>query len=146
MRLFNKFVAGFAKGLYDLFEDSALAIADTMGSEILGQMETELGIQVVGENPGEIFTQLKQLLVDEYGMIQDAKIAATDNQIGIEVTECLMWQATEELIEADVPPYICMPMMMTSASLHKRLDTKLRFDEIVQDTSQHICNIKFCTK
>ena len=145
LRLFNDIIAAFAKGLYELFDDSALAMADTIGTELLVEMEQELGLEIAGENPQEILTEVERLLVDEYGMSKDAKMVITDDRIDMQIEGCLMWKATEELLKNDIPPFTCVPMMMASASLHKRLGKKTKFEGITQDTDKHICDIVFRT-
>ncbi len=144
-RLFNDIVAGFAKGLYELFDDSALAMADTIGTELLVEMEDELGLEISGEDPQEILTEVERLLVDEYGMSKDASMTIEGDIINMKIEGCQMWKATEKLIKAGVPPFTCVPMMMASASLRKRLGKKSKFEGITQDTDQHICNITFRT-
>ena len=145
MRLFNDIVAGFAKGLYELFDDSALAMADTIGSELLVEMEQELGLEIAGEDPQEILTEVERLLVDEYGMSKDATMTIEDDQISMKIEGCQMWPATEKLLKAEVPPFTCVPMMMASASLRKRLGMKSKFTGINQDTDKQICHITFRT-
>ena len=72
LRLFNNLIFGFAKGLYDLFGDSAMATVDTIGEDILEEMEHELGLEIHGENPETILTEIERLLVDEYGLVTKA--------------------------------------------------------------------------
>lgn len=146
LRLFNNIIAGFAQGLYELFDDSALAIADTIGEDVLGEMEQELGLEIASEAPQEILTEIERLLIDEYGMSKKANFVVNDGHISMSVEGCQMWKATESLLKAGVPPYTCVPMMMASAALHKRLGTKSKFEEISQDAPNHICNIKFRTQ
>lgn len=146
LRLFNDILAGFAKGLYELFGDSALAIADSIGEEVLVEMEQELGLEIAGEDPQEILQEIERLLIDEYGMSKNAAFTILEHDIDMKIEGCVMWRATEDLLKAGVPPYTCMPMMMASAALHKRLGTKSKFAGIEQDTAKHICNIKFHTR
>lgn len=142
-RLCNQIVAGFAKGLYELFDDSALAIADTIGEGVMAEMEHHLGIKIQGENPQAILSQIEQILLDEYGLAEKAHFKMNEKEIDIQVHRCIMWEATEDLLRAEVPPYTCVPMMIASAALRKRMKTKSKFNGIQQDTDQHICNIKF---
>ena len=83
LSLYNDFVAGFAKGLYELFGDSTLAMADTIGSELLAEMEQDLGVEITGETPQEILTKVERLLVDEYGLSQEATMTIADNKINM---------------------------------------------------------------
>ena len=59
---------------------------------------------------------------------------------------CLLWKATRDLQEEDIPPYSCVPMMMASAALHKRLGKKAKFLSIEQDMDKRLCDIDFRLK
>lgn len=144
--VFNEIVAGFAKGLYDIFDDSALAMANTLGLELLKGMEQDLGLEISAEDPQELLREIESLLLDEYGFCEAAAFDINDGYIDMKIEECQLWQATEKLLKADVPPYTCIPMMMASASLQNRLGMISKYDGIEQDTGKHICNIKFLTK
>ena len=142
-RLCNQIVAGFAKGLYELFDDSALAVADTIGESILKEMEQNLGLTIQGEDPQALLSKIEQILVSEYGMAEKTEFTMVDRDVDMKVKKCIMWDATEDLLKAGVPPYTCAPMMMASAALRKRMGTKSKFGGIQQDIEQHVCNIKF---
>lgn len=145
LRLFNDLIFGFAKGLYDLFDDSAVAIAGTIGEDILEEMEHELGLEIAGEGPKEILTEIERLLVDEYGLLKDAKLIINEetHHIDMVCTGCLLWKATSDLGEAGIPPYTCVPMMMATAALGKRLGKRARFISIEQDEGKHTCDVDF---
>jgi hypothetical protein len=143
LRVFNDLIFGFAKGLYDLFGDSALATVDTIGEDILEEMEHELGLEIHGENPQDILTEIERLLVDEYGFCKNARLVIEGDEIDMFMEGCLLWKATSDLKEAGVPPYTCVPMMMASAALHKRLGKKAKFVSIEQDIDKRICDIDF---
>lgn len=141
LRLCNDVFYGFGKGLYDLFGESALATVDTIGEDILEDMEKELGLEIHGEDPEDILTELERLMVDEYGMCNSATLKIEGDEIDLICERCKFWKATKALKEAGVPPYTCVPMMMASAALHKRLGKKCRLKEIRQDDSKRLCDI-----
>lgn len=143
LKLFNDIVYGFAKGLYDLFGDSALATVDTIGEDILEDMEHELGLEIAGEDPKDILTEIERLMVDEYGLCKSAKLVIEDHEIDLICEGCLLWKATTDLREEGIPPYTCVPMMMASAALHKRLGKKAKFVSIEQDLDKRVCDIDF---
>jgi hypothetical protein len=145
LRIFNDIIAGFGEGLYDLFGDTAIATVDAIGEDILEEMEHELGLEIQGENPQDILTEIERLLVDEYGFLKSAKLEMhpETNEVDMICEGCLLWKATQDLSERGVPPYTCVPMMMASAALHKRLGKKAKFVKIDQDTENRICDIDF---
>jgi hypothetical protein len=145
LRLFNDLIFGFAKGLYDLFGDSALATVDTIGEDILEEMEHELGLEIHGENPQDILMEIERLLEDEYGMVKSARLEMhpETHEIDMICEGCLLWKATSDLQEEDIPPYTCVPMMMASAALHKRLGKKAKFVSIEQENDKRLCDVDF---
>ena len=145
LRLFNDLIFGFAKGLYDLFGDSALATVDTIGEDVLEEMEHELGLEIQGENPHDLLMEIERLLEDEYGLVKSAKLEMhpETDEIDMVCEGCLLWKATSDLQEEGIPPYTCVPMMMASAALHKRLGKKAKFVGIKQDDDKRICDIDF---
>jgi hypothetical protein len=145
LRLFNNLIFGFAKGLYDLFGDSALATVDTIGEDILEEMEHELGLEIHGEDPQDLLMEIERLLQDEYGLVKSAKLEMhpETHEIDMVCEGCLLWKATRDLQEEDIPPYSCVPMMMASAALHKRLGKKAKFLSIEQDMDKRLCDIDF---
>ena len=148
LRLFNNLIFGFAKGLYDLFGDSAMATVDTIGEDILEEMEHELGLEIHGENPQDLLMEIERLLQDEYGLVKSAKLEMHPETLEIDMIceGCLLWKATRDLQEEDIPPYSCVPMMMASAALHKRLGKKAKFLSIEQDMDKRLCDIDFRLK
>lgn len=143
LKLCNDILFGFAKGMYDLFGDSALATVDEIGEDIIEEMEHELGLEIHGEDPQSILTELERILIDEYGMARHANIKIQDHEIDLYVEGCMFWHATMELKKAGVPPYTCVPMMIAEAALHKRLGKKAHFHGITQDDEKRICDIDF---
>ena len=143
LKLFNDIIYGFARGLYDLFGESAVATVDSIGEEILTDMEHELGLEIAGEDPKDILMEIERLLVDEYGLCKSADLVIDDKHIDLKCEGCLLWQATQHLKEDDIPPYTCVPMMMASAALHKRLGVKAKFVEIKQDMETRMCDIDY---
>ena len=143
MKLFNGVVFGYAKGLYDLFGDSALATVDTIGEDLIEEMEHELGLEIHGEDPKAILTELARLLEDEYGLFDDARFDIEAHEIDIFCQGCKLWHATQEILESGAPPFHCVPMMIAEAALHKRLGKRAKFVGITQDKEKHICDIDF---
>jgi hypothetical protein len=143
IRLFNDLIFGFAKGLYELFGDAALATVDTIGEDILQEMEHELGLEIQGENPEDILTEIERLLVDEYGLMKSARLTIADGKIDMTCEGCLLWKATRDLHAEDIPPFICVPMMMASAALHKRQGVKAHLVGVTFDEENRVCDIDF---
>jgi hypothetical protein len=143
IRLFNDIIFGFAKGLYDLFGEASLATVDTIGSYVLEDMEHELGLEIQGETPQDILTEIERLLVDEYGLCESITLDLEDDKIDLVCQNCMLWKATLDLQAENVPPYTCVPMTLSGSALRKRLGVKARFVSLEQDMENRICHIDF---
>lgn len=145
LRTFNLIIAGLAKGLYDLFGDSTKGIVGPIGEELIEEMEHQMGLEIHGENPQEILTELERLLVDEYGLMKhaDLNINDTTHEVDIICQGCLLWEATADLRAAGMPPYHCVPMMIAEAALRKRLGKHAKFVGITQNMEKRECDIDF---
>ena len=141
VHLFNTLIFGYSKGLYDLFGDSALATVDSIGESILAEMEHELGLEIQGVNAQDILTEIERLLLDEYGICKKARISIDGNEVGVTVEGCMLWKTTLALRDAGVPPYGCVPMVMASTALRKRLGQKAKFLSIEIDEAKQQCCI-----
>lgn len=145
IRLFNTIIAGMARGLYDLFGDAAIGVISPVGEEILEEMEHELGLEIHGEDPENILTEIERLLIDEYGLMKDCKIKINPatHEIDLFVQESVLWHAVEELVDAGLPPLSCVEMMIAEAALRKRLGRKAQFKGITLDREKRIIDIDF---
>lgn len=145
MKLFNSVVFGFGKGLYDLFGDSAIATASSIGEDLIEEMEHEMGLEIHGEDPDAIMTELARVLEDEYGLIKDARFSHDGNEGNVFCQGCELWHATEDMLASGAQPFHCVPMMVIDAALNKRLGLKVHFKGITQDKEKHVCDIDFIT-
>jgi hypothetical protein len=143
IRLFNNLVYGYAHGLYEMFDEAMLSTVSTIGEDILEDMENDLGLEIHGESPQVILTEIERLLIDEYGMAKRVTLTIDDDTIGLVCEDCVLWKATEDLKAAGVPPYTCLPMTLATAALRKRLGLKARFVSIEQEMDKRICDIEF---
>lgn len=143
LKLMNDIVFGFGKGLYDLFGDAALATVDTIGEDIIEEMEHEMGLEIHGEDAQSILTELARLLEDEYGLFKDARFEISDNEVDIFCVGCELWHATKDMLAAGAPPFHCVPMMIAEAALHKRLGMKAHFVGLKQDDATRTCELDF---
>lgn len=145
IKLFNMIIAGMAKGLYDLFGPAAIGIVGPIGEEILEEMEQELGLEIHGEDPQTILTEIERLLIDEYGLMKDCKIEIhpETHEVDLIVKEPILWHAIEELVDAGMPPLACMEMIIAEAALRKRLGRKAKFVGITLDKATRTVDVDF---
>lgn len=143
VKVMNIAMYGMIEGLWDLFGESAFATVHSIGDKILSAMEKEADLEVAGEDLEGIIMELSRLMVDEYGLMTSVKPVVKDKKVSIACKECFLRQATGWLEEADVQPFVCIPMNVTAAAMHKRLGIKHRLLGRDWDPKTQTCTINF---
>jgi hypothetical protein len=143
LRVFNVTVYGLAKGLWDLFGESAFATTNSIGDQVLELLEKDAGLEIHGENPEEILIEIERLLVDEIGTMSDGKVTIEDGIISMACVNCFLQDATRDLEEAGAQPFACVPMTISAAAMRKRLGTRHRLLGRDWDPDTQTCTIKF---
>lgn len=139
--LSNNIIAGYGKGLYDLFGDSAMATVSTIGESTIKQMENEMGLEIHGENPQDILSELARILIDEYGLARSLKFEFQGQDVNVVCQGCLLWPATKSILASGAPPFHCVPMMLAKVAINKRLGKKIQFVNLEQTDSNMTCEI-----
>ena len=80
-RLWGLTVVGMTMGIWDMVEDSAASLSPAIGSQILGMVEKQLGLEVAGEKPEDVLVELARIFVDEFGFASEANVERTDKAI-----------------------------------------------------------------
>ncbi len=137
-------VFGCAKGMYELFGESSWAAMDAIGENLVGQMEHALGLELHGQDPKDILTEVERLLVDEYGLLKsaDLELDPAKGTVKMACRECAFWDLTVDLHNAGVPPYICVPQTVAITALRKRLKMRAKFVSNEQDFEHKTCNVQ----
>ncbi len=118
--VFSMMVQGLAAGIYELFEDSAFALMKTVGKDLLDIMQKEMGLEIEGEDPGEVLNELLRIWVDEIGFFESAKVEKTDNGWVIVGNKCKGWNLTQKILKTGVKePFTCPVMNSMNAALDK---------------------------
>ena len=145
VHLFNMIIAGMSKGLYDLFGEAAMSIMPPVGEKRLKEMEHELGLEIHGETPQHILTEIERLLMDEYGIFKEGtfKFRPDTHEVDITITDSVLWNATAKLHKTGLPPLACVEMMIASAALRKRLGQKSKFVGLSLDEKTRTIDISF---
>jgi hypothetical protein len=120
VRVFSLMIEGLATGIYDILEDSAYALMRTVGKHILEIMQKEMGLEIEGEDPGDVLNELLRIWVDEVGFFEDAKVEKIENGWAIEGNHCKGWNLTQKILKLGVKePFTCPVMNSLHAALEK---------------------------
>jgi hypothetical protein len=143
LEIFNVVVYGLARGLWDLFGEASFATTNSIGDQVLELLEKKAGLEIHGESPEVILTEVERLLVDEVGAMSAAEVSKDGDVISMACTHCFLRQATKDLEEVDVQPFACVPMTIAAAAMRKRLGTKHRLMGRNWDPKTETCTIQF---
>lgn len=129
VRLANMALLSVAAGSWDILGKGVNAFGLKMGDEILAVMEKEMGLEIAGEDPETILTELSRIFVDEYGFASDIDVAVQENgTFTLKVHHCVNRNLTDKLMAAGVEkPFIC-PVMNAARSALRRLGYKVHED------------------
>ncbi|MCA9935200.1 MAG: hypothetical protein KC415_14800 [Anaerolineales bacterium] len=120
-RLMSMALTGLASGVWNTLGESSFAFSGPMGNEILHIMEKEMGLEVAGEDPQDVMTEIGRIFVDEFGFAGDITV----EEVGAEhyelrVKNCINRRYTDQLLEAGVEkPFICPILNACQASLRR---------------------------
>jgi len=141
MKLFNEVIFGLAKGMWELFGEGAWGTVAEIGEEIVEEIEHDLGLEIQGENPHDILTELERILVDELGACKAADLKIENGRIDILAEDCILLHASHDLQKEDIPAFTCIPMMLAAAVLRERLGLKERLLGVTIEGNK--CDIAF---
>ncbi|MCI5221506.1 MAG: hypothetical protein D3924_02185 [Candidatus Electrothrix sp. AR4] len=118
MRLMTLMISGMAKALYDLFGETAFATMSEVGKSTLEIMEQEMGLEVEGEDPKNVLTEIGRIFSDEMGFIGSFSIQQDGNQIVLTLNHCQGWDLTQSILKTGVEvPFTCPIMNVCQAAL-----------------------------
>lgn len=118
MRLMTLMIAGMAKALYDLFGETAFATMSEVGKSTLEIMEQEMGLEVEGEDPKNVITEIGRLFTDEMRFVESCSVEQEGNKIILTVNHCQGWPLTQSILKTGVDiPFTCPIMNVCHAAL-----------------------------
>lgn len=126
LRLANMTIFGLAAGLWDFLGETSYALTPKMGAAVLEIMEKEMGLEIVGEKPEDVLTEIARIFVDEFGFASDIEVVKEGDALQMKVHSCLARKLTDQLQAAGVEsPFTC-PIMNAAQAAMKRLNMKAR--------------------
>ena len=136
-------IYGLEKGLWDLLGESALAMSGTVGEGMLEKMEQTMGLEIAGEDPQDVLTEIGRIFVDEIGIATKFDIDKTDDEVDFIVEHCVLLNVEKDLIAAGVTPFMCPYLNIATAAMRSRLGLKTRIANIDVDQDAHRCTMRF---
>ncbi len=136
-------IYGLEKGLWELLGESALALSTTVGEGMLDAMEKTMGLEIAGEDPQDILTEIGRIFVDEIGIALKFDITREGDTVSLAVQNCVLLRTEADLVESGIQPFMCPYLNIAAAAMRKRLGVKSRISKIDVDTGGKRCTLCF---
>ena len=136
-------IYGLEKGLWNLLGESALSLSATVGGGMLERIEQTMGLEIAGEDPQDILTEIGRIFVDEIGIATRFDITEEGDDVTFAVENCVLLNVEKDLIEAGIQPFMCPYLNISAAAMRQRLGVKSRITEINVDVEAHRCHLCF---
>ena len=77
-RMWGLTTVGMTLGIWEMVEESATSLTPIIGAQLIGEIEKQLGLEIAGEKPQDLFVELGRIFVDEYGFGSEVKVESAD--------------------------------------------------------------------
>lgn len=125
LRLMGITMRGVALGIWDVVGETASSLGPSIGAQTLEVLEKEMGLEIAGEKPEDVLTEIGRLFVDEFGFAERVDVDSSSGSVSMVVNNCKMAALTGKLIDDGVDPFIC-PYRNTGLAALKRLGLHAR--------------------
>ena len=136
-------IYGLEKGLWDLLGESALALSSAVGGGMLEQMEQTMGLEIAGEDPQDILTEIGRIFVDEIGIAAKFDITMNGDDVNFAIEHCVILNVEKDLVAAGVTPFMCPYLNIATAAMRQRMGLKTRIGKIDVNLDTHRCVLHF---
>jgi hypothetical protein len=123
-------LVGLAAALWEMVGESSMALAAPIGEQILKLTEKEMGLEIAGETPQAVLTEVARLLADEFGYCKEVRLEEKGDMLTLYAKDCVTSNMPRQLKEAGVDKYYISPGLLLSLAALKRLGVKARGESI----------------
>ncbi len=139
VKLSSLVIHGLTKALWDMVGEASFSTAQLIGRTNIQMLEKDMGLEITGEEPADMLTELNRIFVDEIGAMVDADASIEGDKITLTYKGCLFMRLFKDLAADGIPPFICPFMGMSMAAMRERLGTKSRLLDSKIDTDSKVC-------
>lgn len=130
MRVTEYTLVGMAAALWNMLGESCMALVAPIGEELLKVTEKEMGLEIAGETPEAVLTEVGRLFVDEFGYYKETSLEKQGNTFTIYAKDAITKNIPKMLKEAGVDKYFFSPALLISLAVLKRMGLKARGDVV----------------
>ena len=135
-RLWGLTTIGLTLGIWDMVQEASTALIPIIGEGILKDIEKTLGLEIAGEKPEDILTDLGRILVDESGFATEAKLEKTDKGFRVTLINAVGSAEFASLREKGVEKLFSHPVLCTGIAALARLGLKTRGDVTIDPAAK----------
>ncbi len=121
-------LVALAAAIWDFVGESATALGPQIGEEILKVMEKEMGVEIAGEKPEDVLTELGRVFVDELGFAKAVELKREGNCLTLIASGTITGGAVKKLQERGVTKDFVSPGQNVGLAALKRMGIKARGD------------------
>ncbi len=136
-------IYGLEKGLWDLFGESALATTNTVGAGMLEILEKNMGLEIEGENPQDMLTEIARIFVDEYGIALGFEAQQEGDEVALQVDHCVLMQVEKDLVAQGIKPFVCPFLNIAAAAMRRNASLNTSISKFEVDTENNRCSLCF---
>ena len=136
-------IYGLEKGLWDLLGESALAISTHVGEGMLEKLEKTMGLEIAGEDPQDILTEIGRIFVDEIGIASQFDVTEEGDDVTFQVQNCVLLKTERDLINEGIQPFMCPFLNIAASAMRQRLQIQTQVREIDVDVEGKHCSLCF---
>ena len=143
LKMFNIFMYGVMSGLWDMFDESAVAAIGSTGAEMLELVEKANAVKIEGADAAEVLRNVPDLLVNKVGSMTNGEVTVEGNKASIACENCALQESTAMFEAQGIPPFACLPLNIGAAALKREFGLKHRLLGRDWDESAQTCTINF---
>jgi actin-like ATPase involved in cell morphogenesis len=125
-RLWGLTVVGMTIGIWEMVEETSVALSPQIGAQILAMAEKQLGLEIAGEKPEHLLVELGRIFVDEYGYASEIKVEGTDKTFRVFLENVVGFPETVMMKERGVEKAFSNPFFCAGLAALARLGLKVR--------------------
>jgi len=125
-RLWGLTTTSMTLGIWEMVEESATSLTPLIGMQLIGEAEKQLGLEIAGEKPADMFVELSRIFVDEFGFGSEAKVESADKTIHVTFKNAVGSLEYAMLKERGVEKLFSHPFLCTGIAALSRMGFKAR--------------------
>jgi hypothetical protein len=126
-RMWGLTTMGLGMGIWEMVAEASSSLSPIVGNQILAMVEKQLGLEIAGEKPEDILTELGRIFIDEFGFGTEVIVERNDKKLSVTIKNAVGTPEMGILAKMGVGPFM-HPFLCCGLSALGRLGLKARAD------------------